>query len=176
MKSYCTKSQTPGGLTKCQSPGGHFNACPGVNINLFNRHSRIRPNPLIDDKDAPINDWGDCHHNWLCSRIAPTRGIILATKTGESLANSTITPDNSTESPTVAGKLESDKEIAAFFDRDYNECGDGGWSDQEGEEVNFHNDALEANHEEQVLRDEANNLGAEKEGLPSSWIPGAPGR
>jgi len=61
------------------------------------------------------------------------------------------------------------------FDRNYNERGDGGCSDQEGDVVSLHNDALEENCEEQVLRDEANNLDAEEEGLPSTRIPGAAG-
>ena len=103
------------------------------------------------------------------------RGILLPAETDESLANSTLTPDHSTESSTVAGKLETDDEIAAFFERDYNERGDGGWSDNEGEEIKVHNDALEATREEQGLRDEGNDLDAEDEGVPSTRIPGAPG-
>ena len=109
------------------------------------------------------------------ARLTPPRGLVLNMETDESLANSTLTPDRSINSLTLGGNVETDEDIVACFDRDYNERGDGGSSDEEGDVMNIHNDAIKANRVEQVLRNEANDLDAREEGVPSSRIPGAPG-
>ena len=99
---------------------------------------------------------------------------MLAGDTDESLANSTLTPDHDTIESTSTALPESDEDIVAFFQRDYNEKGDGGCSDEEGEEINDHNEAVVLNRDEQVLRDEANDLDVDEEGVKCDNIPGAP--
>ena len=63
--------------------------------------------------------------------MSPPRGILLAGDMDESLANSTLTPNHNTIKSTPTAVPESDEDILAFFQRDYNEKGDGGCSDEE---------------------------------------------
>ena len=106
--------------------------------------------------------------------MSPPRRILLAGDTDESLANSSLTHDHDTIESTSTALPESDEDIVAFFQRDYNEKGDGGCSDEEGEEINDHNEAVVLNRDEQVLRDEDNDLDVDEEGVKCDNIPGAP--
>ena len=94
-----------------------------------------------------------------------------------SVANSTLTSDSSRATSSNDRVVETDEEILAFFTQDYNERGDGGDSDEEGGGINIHHEATILNREEQGLRDEANDIDAEEEGIPGSprgWEPPGP--
>ena len=92
--------------------------------------------------------------------LSPQRLNMPNTQVGgspfaQSIANSSFTHPLSTVCSTIDkeqdGVEETDEDILAFFDRDYNERGDGGDSDEEGDEINVHNESRAANFNEILI-------------------------
>ena len=107
----------------------------------------------------------------------PSVPLVVRTSPGSDSCRSAIT--GTTVEPPAQTKDDEPKtgeEIEAFFMEDYTEKGDGRDSDVEGDLINLHHEALLLNQrgEEQLLRDKANNIDAEEEGVVGNRIPGAP--
>lgn len=108
------------------------------------------------------------------SRRIPCRPIVGGSPFQESVAGSTLTADPLIVPTSTLAEPQTSDEIRASFQLDYNETGDGGDSDEEGEEINAHHDNLLLNLEEQAIRDEDNNMDPHDTGIPGGplgWQP-----
>ncbi len=108
--------------------------------------------------------------------LSPSVPKVVRTSPGSNSGGSTITGTTAgTDASNLNGEPNTGKEIEEFFLQDYNEKGDGGDSDVEGDLINVHHESLLRNEGQEVLlRDEANDIDAEEEGVVGNCIPGAP--
>ncbi|KAL7528119.1 hypothetical protein ACHAXR_005384 [Thalassiosira sp. AJA248-18] len=120
--------------------------------------------------------------------LSPLRpGVVGTSPFNESVAGSTLTSTSSSSprSSTTSNSAESEDHIKAIAHLEYTERGDGGDSDEEGEEVNEHFDALVASRLERGNGDQDNDIDEDDqgevfsaapriEGAPDKWVPPQP--